>query len=74
MKMAEKMVTIGSYSTPYEAHMVKSQLESAGIPVSIADEYINLLYSNVFGGVKIQVPETRVSDAQELLASLVRSK
>ncbi|MBW4056268.1 MAG: DUF2007 domain-containing protein [Proteobacteria bacterium] len=33
------MVTVGRYSTPYEANMVKSRLESEGIPAFIADEY-----------------------------------
>jgi len=70
--MAEKMVTIGRYSTPYEANMVKSQLESAGIPVFIADEFtigMNWLYSNALGGVKVQVPESLALEAQELLAT-----
>ena len=70
--MTEKMVTIGSYSTPYEANMVKSQLESAGIPVFIADEFtigMNWLYSNALGGVKVQVPESLALEAQELLAT-----
>lgn len=69
--MTEKLVTICSYSTPHEANLVKSQLESAGIPVFIADEYtigINWLYANALGGVKVQVPESLVSAAQELLA------
>ena len=47
--MTEYLVTIGRYSTPYEANMVKSQLESAGIPAFAADEYtvgMNWLYSN----------------------------
>jgi len=69
--MTEKMVTICSYSRPYEANIVKSQLESAGIPVFIADEYtigINWLYSNALGGVKVQVPESLASAAKELIA------
>lgn len=72
--MSEKLVTIGSYSTPFEANMVKSQLESAGIPAFIVDEYtigMNWLYSNALGGVKVQVPETLVSEAKEFLATEV---
>lgn len=74
--MTEKMVTIGSYSTPYEANMVKSQLESAGIPVFIADEFtigMNWLYSNALGGVKVQVPESLALEAQEFLATEVKT-
>ena len=69
--MTENLVTIGRYSTPYEAGMVKSQLESAGIPAFIADEYtvgVNWLYSNALGGVKVQVPESLASEAQQILA------
>jgi len=75
-KMTDKMVTIGSYSTPFEANLVKSQLESAGIPVFIADEFtigMNWLYSNALGGVKVQVPESLALEAQELLATEVRT-
>jgi hypothetical protein len=70
--MTEKLVTIGSYSTPYEANMVKSRLEAAGIPAFVADEYtigMNWLYSNALGGVKVQVPESLALEAQELLNS-----
>jgi hypothetical protein len=69
--MTENLVTIGRYSTPYEANMVKSQLESAGIPAFIADEYtvgMNWLYSNALGGVKVQVPESLASEAQQIIA------
>jgi len=70
--MTESLVIIGSYSTPYEANLVKSQLESAGIPAFVADEYtigMNWLYSNALGGVKVQVPESLALEAQALLAS-----
>jgi hypothetical protein len=70
--MTENLVTIGRYSTPYEANMVKSQLESAGIPAFVADEYtigVNWLYSNALGGVKVQVPESLASEAREILAA-----
>jgi hypothetical protein len=70
--MTGNLVTIGSYSTPYEANMVKSQLESAGIPVFVADEHtvgMNWLYSNALGGVKVQVPESLASEAQQILTS-----
>ena len=69
---AERLVTICSYSTPYEANMVKSQLEAAGIPAFVADEYTigaNWLYSNALGGVKVQVPAFLVHEAQLLLAA-----
>ena len=70
--MTENLVTIGRYSTPYEANMVKSQLESAGIPAFVADEHVigmNWLYSNALGGVKVQVPESLAAEAQEILVA-----
>ena len=70
--MTDDLVTVGRYSTPFEAHMAKARLESAGIPAFVADEYtigINWLFSNALGGVKVRVPEPLASEAQELLAS-----
>jgi hypothetical protein len=69
--MTENLVTVGRYSTPYEANMVKSRLESEGIPAFIADEYtigMNWLYSNALGGVKVRVPESLASEALQILA------
>ncbi len=69
---AEKLVTIASYSTPYEANMVQAQLAAAGIPAFVADEYtigMNWLYSNALGGVKVQVPVSLAQEAQQLLAA-----
>jgi len=70
--MTDSLVVIGSYTTPCEANLVKSQLESAGIPAFVADEYtigMNWMYSNALGGVKVQVPESLALEAQALLAS-----
>ncbi len=64
------LVTIASYSMPYEAHIAKSRLDSEGIPAFIADEHtINMqwLYSNALGGVKLQVPEPYAEAAIEIL-------
>jgi len=69
--MADKLVTIATFSTPFDANMAKSVLESADIPVFIADEYtigINWLYSNALGGVKVQVPESVACEARGILA------
>jgi predicted RNA-binding Zn-ribbon protein involved in translation (DUF1610 family) len=69
--MTDRLVTIARYSTPFEANMAKSMLESAGIPAFVADEYtigINWLYSNALGGVKLQVPESFASEALDLLS------
>ncbi|BFM22096.1 putative signal transducing protein [Gilvimarinus japonicus] len=64
------LVTISSYSLPYEAHIAKSRLDSEGIPVFIADEHtINMqwLYSHALGGVKLQVPKLYAETALKVL-------
>lgn len=66
----EKLVVVAAYSTPHEANLVKSKLEANDIPAFIADEYtigMNWLYSNALGGVKVQVPESMVEQALEIL-------
>lgn len=68
--MTENLAIIGRYSTPYEANMVKSKLESAGIPAFVADEYMvgmNWLYSNALGGVKVLIPESLATEALHFL-------
>ena len=64
------LVTIASYSFPYEAQIAKANLESEGMTAFIADEHtINMdwLYSNALGGVRLQVSEEDVVRARELL-------
>ena len=64
------LITIASYSFPFEAHIARSRLESEEIPAFVADEHtINMqwLYSNALGGVRLQVPEEFVDAAIEIL-------
>ncbi|MDQ2075204.1 DUF2007 domain-containing protein [Marinimicrobium sp. ABcell2] len=65
------LVTISTYSFPYEAHIAKSRLDSEGIPAFIADEHtINMqwLYSNAMGGVRLQVPQSYAEKALQVLS------
>ena len=71
--MASKLVTVASFNMPYQAHLAKTRLEAADIPVFIRDEHlisINQLYSPALGGVKVQVPENHLKEAQAILASV----
>ena len=71
--MQSKWITIASFNMPYQAHLAKSRLEAAEIPVFIRDEHlisINQLYSPALGGVKVQVPEDHLKEAQEILDSV----
>lgn len=65
------MTVVSTYSTPAEAHVALSRLESAGIDAVIRDEFtvtFDWFYSNAIGGVKIEVVEEDVSAAREILA------
>lgn len=70
--MPPQLVTVASFNMPHQAHLAKSRLEAAEIPVFIRDEHlisINNLYSPALGGVKVQVPATHLKEAQEILNS-----
>jgi hypothetical protein len=65
------LITIASFSFPYEAHIARANLEAEGIPAFIADEHtINMqwLYSNALGGIRLQVPSEYAERAQDILA------
>lgn len=71
--MDEELVTIRSYSFPWEANVEQAVLEEEGIPTYLQDaETVSTqwLYSNAIGGVKLQVPESRVEEAREILSGV----
>ncbi|WP_444908981.1 putative signal transducing protein [Microbulbifer sp. TRSA005] len=64
------LVTVARFSFPYEAQIAKARLESEGISAFIADEHtVNMqwLYSNAMGGVRLQVSESDLDKAHEIL-------
>jgi hypothetical protein len=63
--MAE-FVTIAVFRLPHEYAVVKARLESEGIPCFAKDER-TVLYTNVNGGIKLQVPDTDVEQAMDIL-------
>ena len=66
------MITIATFSFPHEAHIARAKLESENIPAVVADEHtINMqwLFSNAMGGVRVQVPESFVAQAKQILAT-----
>lgn len=66
-----ELVTIATYTTPYEAQIAKGMLETNGIPAFAANEHfvgVNWLLSNAIGGVTLQVTETDAEQARALLA------
>jgi hypothetical protein len=68
---AMNLVTIATFAQAWEAHLAAGKLESEGIAAVIADENIvgtgGGLYTNMVGGIKLQVPRV---DRERALAAL----
>jgi predicted RNA-binding Zn-ribbon protein involved in translation (DUF1610 family) len=61
---------------PTQAHIVRLQLENAGIPVFLADENLiatDWMFSFAVGGVKVQVPAPFADRAKALLVEAERN-
>ena len=66
-------ITIKTFNSGIEAHIIKNRLESEGITCFIRDENIvtvNPLYNFAVGGVKLDVLETDVEKALSILAEI----
>ncbi|MCP1728329.1 hypothetical protein J2T60_002329 [Natronospira proteinivora] len=60
------LVTIASYTEPWEAHIVRGRLEAEGVPATLAhDQHVSLDWplATALGGVKVQVPPAFVEQA-----------
>jgi hypothetical protein len=70
--MQSKWVTIATFNMPYQAHLAKTRLEAADIPVFLRDEHISRLYqyAGALGGVKLQVLGENIEEAREILDSV----
>ena len=65
-----RLVTVRRYRDLPEAYAGRSLLESAGIPAWIADEHLvrmDWFYSNLVGGMRLQVDESDEEAAREIL-------
>lgn len=65
--------TVDRFFHPTEAHIAAGKLKSEGIPVfllGINHASANWLLSNALGGIRLQVPASRVDDARHLLAQI----
>lgn len=63
-----ELVTLKTFNTPVEAHILKSRLESEDIPCFLTDENmvgLNPLYNVTIGGVKLKINK---EDAERALA------
>jgi hypothetical protein len=65
-----RLVTVGTFSSPWEAQLALACLQGEGIEAVIADEHFLRLYgalSNALGGVRLQVRPEHAERAAELL-------
>lgn len=67
----EKLVTVETFTSPWEAQLARACLEAEGIYAVIADEHFQRLYggalSSTLGGVRLQVRPEDAGPAAELL-------
>lgn len=67
-----KLATVATFSTPFEAHVLRAQLEAEGLFAVVADEHLvgtNQLWSSALGGVRVQVPSEFLAQAKEIMAA-----
>jgi hypothetical protein len=73
---AMRLVTVATFGQSWEAHLACGKLEAAGIPAVLADENIvgtgGGMYTNMTGGIKLQVPAVDIERATALLPRRVR--
>jgi hypothetical protein len=66
----ENFITVLTFTFPYEVAVVRGRLESEGITCFVQDELtaqVHPFYSNAIGGVKLQVKESDLKQAVEIL-------
>ena len=68
--MSEQLVTIAKFYSLGEAKLAQGKLSSEGISVFVCDEHmhaINWHMGAAFGGIRVQVPDSQVVRALEIL-------
>lgn len=64
------MITVGCYSKPEEAHLMRMKLGANGVKAYLRDEFTTQMYwfySNAIGGVKVEIFEEDEQRAKEIL-------
>ncbi|MEM6327653.1 MAG: DUF2007 domain-containing protein [Bacteroidota bacterium] len=65
------LVTLTTYTSPFEAEIVRGRLEAEGIPAVVADAEMvtaDWMMSQAIGGVKLRVPASALDRAREILS------
>jgi hypothetical protein len=63
------LVTIASFTEPWEAHIFRLRLQAEGVPAFVAHEHHvwqNWPYALALGGVKVQVPRSATEKASDV--------
>ena len=66
------MITVATFSKPEDAHLLRLRLGAGGVDAYVQDEnmvQMNWLYSNAIGGVRLQIDETDLEAAREIVAA-----
>jgi len=72
----EELVTVGEFAQGIESHIVKSKLESEGIEVFLANEFMvsgSWVNADIFGKIKLQVRSSDLEKAREILSTGLES-
>lgn len=70
--MPDELITIAKFHTMGEAKLAQGKLASAGISAHVRDEnMINLHIAIALGGIRLQVPDSQVVRALEVLDDFV---
>ena len=70
--MADDLITICKFHTMGEAKLAQGKLTSAGISAHVRDEnMINLHLAIALGGIRLQVPDSQVVRALEVLDDFI---
>lgn len=67
----DRLITVAVFTLPHELAVVRARMEAEGITCFAKDENTvaaHPFYSNVIGGIKLQVPAEQVAQAREILA------
>ncbi|MNE14291.1 hypothetical protein D3C80_1071640 [compost metagenome] len=68
-----KLITIKIFENAIEAHILKTKLESEGIPAIVVDENVmtlNPFYNIAVGGVKLQIRDEDFEKANAILTEI----
>jgi len=69
----KRLVTVESFTNPWDAHVTRGLLESEGIPATLASEHhvwANWPFSLALGGVCLEVPREFAARAHDVLRRL----